>query len=161
MPFAAFAHGELDLDDDDDAPEKGEEEKAQIDATVAAVKEALGDRVSDVRTTNRLTETASCLVARSGDPGANLERIMKMLDETAVERKRILEINPKHPFVLNLSKQISADAKSPRVKLWSEMLFDQALLSEGVIEDPAKLVKRIQQLLVESSTAAVGETAPE
>lgn len=148
----SVAHGELDLGDEDAAEEKKDEgSKAQLDAAVAAIKAALGSKVDEVRLTNRLTETASCLVSRKGDPGANLERIMKMLDEGAQEKKRILEVNPEHVFVQNLAKLIEKDAESPRISLWSEMLYDQALLSEGVVEDPAQLVKRIQDLLVESS----------
>ena len=50
--------------------------------------------VKDVRASKRLTESASCLVAGEGDPGANMERILRMVDQAAPERKRILELNP-------------------------------------------------------------------
>lgn len=156
----SVTHGELDLGSDDEADENEKEtegeEKSQLDATIAAIKAALAPKVDEVRTTNRLTETASCLVSNKGDPGANLERIMKMIDGTAEERKRVLEVNPKHPFVKNLNKLVAMDAESDRVKVFCQLLYDQALLSEGVVEDPAKLVKRIQDLLVESSSHAVG-----
>ncbi len=71
-------------------------------AAIAAVKAALGDKVKDVRVASRLTESASVLVAAEGDPGANFERIMKMVDQTTRESKRILELNPEHPIVKNL-----------------------------------------------------------
>ncbi|MFP6685251.1 MAG: molecular chaperone HtpG, partial [Polyangiaceae bacterium] len=99
----------------------------------------------------RLTETASCLVSNDGDMGANMERLMKMLDDKTPEQTRVLEVNPGHPLVENLSALVAADATSSHVAMYSEMLFDQALLSEGVVRDPAALVERIQQLLVESS----------
>jgi molecular chaperone HtpG len=83
--------------------------------------------------------------------GANMERLMKMVDDKASEQTRVLEVNPTHPLVKNLSQLVNADATSSHVVLYSEMLFDQALLSEGVVRDPAMLVERIQQLLVESS----------
>ncbi len=148
----SITHGEIDLGTEPEEEEAADkEDKTKIAAAIEAIRAALDGKVDEVRTTNRLTETASCLVSKEGDPGANLERIMKMLDEHAQERKRILEVNPRHPFVQNLAALVDKDKGSPRVQLWSEMLYDQALLSEGVVEDPARLVKRIQELLVESS----------
>ncbi len=151
----SVTHGELDLGEEPEQDEKDDETQKKIDSTIAAIKTSLAGKVDEVRMTSRLTETASCLVSREGDPGANLERIMKMLDEAATERKRTLEVNLEHPFLKNLAAVIEKDSKSPRIQLWSEMLYDQALLSEGVIEDPAKLVKRIQDLLIESSAHAL------
>src|SRR5688572_24676790 len=81
-------------------PEAAKEE-GDASRAVAAVKETLGERVKDVRISRRLTESASCLVAAEGDPGVNLERIMKMVDQSARESTRILELNPTHPFVKN------------------------------------------------------------
>ena len=145
-------HGELSLDEEK-APDEAEQKKLSI--AVAAIKDALGDKVDDVRLSKRLTDTASCLVSKEGDPGANLERIMKMLDQRTAEKKRILEVNPAHPVVKNLASLVERDAASPKIELWSNILYDQALLGEGVVEDPAALVARIQQLLVESSEAAL------
>jgi molecular chaperone HtpG len=152
VPLKSATHGELEIDEVD---VRDDAEKKRIDAAAAAVKKALGDKVDDVRASGRLTESASCLVSREGDPGANLERIMKMLDARTDERKRILEINQTHPFVKNLAILVERDPAAPSIQLWSEMLYDQALLSEGVVEDPARLVKRIQDLLVESSAKLV------
>jgi molecular chaperone HtpG len=151
LPLKSVAHGEIDV-----ADELSREIQERMQDVAAAIKKALGDKVDDVRASTRLTETASCLVSREGDPGANLERLMRMLDDRAVEKKRILELNPAHPFVQNLVKLVERDPASPRLQLWSEMLYDQALLSEGVVEDPVRLVQRLQELLVESSNAALG-----
>ncbi len=156
--LASIAHGEIDLDAIA-KPKAGEEPAADevVKAAVAALERVLDGKVESVRTSRRLTETASCLVARAGDPGANLERLMRMFDDKGVPaKKRILEVNPAHPLVKNLGALAQKDPQSPRIQLYGEMLYDQALLSEGVIEDPAKLVKRIQELLVESSGRAVG-----
>jgi molecular chaperone HtpG len=135
--------------------EVGEEHDAKADAAVAAIKKALGDRVKDVRPSKRLTESASCLVADEGEPGANLERIMRMVDQTSKESKRILEINASHPFVKNLEVLAARDPESSKVAGFAEMLLDQALLAEGVVKDPAALVKRLDELLVEVSARAV------
>jgi molecular chaperone HtpG len=149
----SVAHGDLDLGE---APEQASDE-AEASPAVEAVKKALGDRVKDVRASKRLTDSASVLVAAEGDPGANFERIMRMVDQGASpsETKRILELNPSHAIVKNLAALVKRDAASPKIGEWSELLLDQALLAEGVVQDPARLVRRIQELLTEASAAAV------
>jgi molecular chaperone HtpG len=148
----SVAHGDIDLGE---APEQKQDEEESA-AAVEAVKLALGDKVKDVRASKRLTDSASVLVAADGDPGANFERIMRMVDQGAgPETKRILELNPAHPIVKNLSALAKKDAASPKIAEWSELLLDQALLAEGVVQDPAKLVKRIQDLLTQVSGAAI------
>jgi molecular chaperone HtpG len=148
----SVAHGDLDLGEE---PEKKEEE-GDVSAAVLAVKKALGDRVKDVRVSKRLTDSASVLVAAEGDPGMNFERIMRMVDQEAThESKRILELNAGHAIVKNLDALARRDASSERLGEWSELLLDQALLADGVVQDPAKLVRRIQDLLTEVSGAAL------
>lgn len=151
-PLRSVAHGDLDLGP---TPESEQASPEDAEIAVKAVKEALGDKVKDVRASKRLTDSASCLVAAEGDPGANMERILRMVDQEAPERKRILEINPTHPILMNLAALAKKEPGSDRVKSWSELLYDQALLSEGVVEDPATLVKRIQDLLTQVSQSAV------
>jgi molecular chaperone HtpG len=148
----SVAHGDVDLGDE---PDKPAAETDETEVAVQAVKKALGDRVKDVRTSRRLTDSASCLVAAEGDPGANFERIMRLMDQASTESRRILELNPAHPIVKNLSALAKREPESPRVATWAELLLDQALLAEGVVSDPAQLVKRVQDLLTEVSSAAV------
>ena len=81
----SVAHGDVDLGEDKSEDRKPEED---VTAAVAAVKKALGDKVKDVRVSKRLTDSASVLVAADGDPGANFERIMKMMDKEGVTAKR-------------------------------------------------------------------------
>jgi molecular chaperone HtpG len=149
----SVAHGDVDLGDE----EKKDVEKAseEIKSAVEAVKKTLGDRVKDVRASRRMTNSASCLVATEGDMGVNMERIMRIMGEDAPIGKRILELNPDNPIVKNLNTLAERDASSERIALWAEMLYEQALLAEGVVTDPAKLVRNIQDLLTQASTAAV------
>ncbi|MBK8251811.1 MAG: molecular chaperone HtpG [Polyangiaceae bacterium] len=146
----SVAHGDIDLGAEPDAPKE-----EMVASAVVAVKGALGDKVKDVRLSKRLTDSASCLVSDQGDPGANMERILRMVDQESTERKRILELNPTHPIIKNLAALAAKEPDSERVKTWSQLLFDQALLAEGVVEDPATLVRRIQDLLTQVSSAAV------
>ena len=145
-------HGDVDLGDTTD-PKEAED----VAIAVPLVKAALGAKVKDVRFSRRLTDSASCLVAEEGDPSANMQRIMKMLDAKSEESPRILELNSSHPIVKNLSTVGAADPRSPKIAQWAELLFDQALLAEGIVKDPTDLVKRIQSLLTEVTTAAVAK----
>lgn len=81
---------------------------------------------------------------------------MKLIDQNAQESKRILELNAGHPVVKNLNILAQREPSSERVKQGSELLLDQALLVEGVVQEPAKRVRRIQDLLAQVSAAAVG-----
>jgi molecular chaperone HtpG len=146
------AHGDVDLGDETD--EKAKEDVAGV---IALVKASLGTKVKDVRFSQRLTDSASCLVADEGDPGANMQRIMKMLDAKAEDSPRILELNPSHPIIKNLSALGTSDPTSQRIAQWSELLLDQALLAEGIVRDPIDLVKRIQSLFTEVTTGAVAK----
>ena len=146
-PLESIAHGQVELE----GVGKVEEEKPAVDQDrlgklIAAVKEVLGDRVKEVRASKRLTESASCLVSDEADIGPNMERVMRMLDREVEAPKRILELNPDHPLVVNLIAMV--EAGSDRVNTFAELLLDQALLAEGMVPDPSGLLKRMQQALV-------------
>jgi len=144
--LVSVVHGDIDL---------GEAEEGPANA-VAAVTSALQDRVKSVRFSKRLTSSPSCLVSDEGDPGANMERIMAMMDDRALSKKRILELNPTHPIVKNVAALFDKDPASPKLDVYAEWLYDHALLAEGVVEDPARLVKRLGELLTEASSRALG-----
>jgi len=148
----SIAKGELDLsgiasDGKSLEEEKKEaEEKARAaEPAVEKIKEALGDKVKEVRTTNRLTESPACLVADQFDLSGNMERILKMAGQNVPSMKPILEINPEHPLVERLVKA----RKKELIDDLSSILFDQALLAEGALpDDPAGFVRRVNALLV-------------
>jgi molecular chaperone HtpG len=147
-PLQSVAKGELDLGKLEDEAEKKEQEKeaGEFKEFTDKIRQALGERVKDVRVTLRLTESPACLVADQRDLGANLERLLKEAGQKVPASKPILEINPRHPLL----QRLKTEADSRRFNDWSHVLFDQALLSEGgQLEDPAGFVKRLNQLLVE------------
>jgi molecular chaperone HtpG len=144
--LASVAKGELDLSKLQTEEERKEEAKqaGEHRALVAKLKDALGDKVKDVRVTSRLTQSPSCLVADEHDMGGNLARILKAVGQKGPEAKPILEINPAHPMVRRLE-----DEKA-RFADWSNLLFDQALLAEGgQLDDPAGFVRRMNELMLE------------
>ena len=144
--LASVAKGELDLSKLQTEDEKKEQQKQASEhrALVAKLKDALGDKVKDVRVTSRLTQSPSCLVADEHDMGGNLSRILKAAGQKAPLAKPILEINPGHPMVRRLEEE------KARFSDWSNLLFDQALLAEGgQLEDPAGFVRRMNELMLE------------
>ena len=144
--LASVAKGELDLSKLQTEDEKKEQQKQASEhrALVAKLKDALGEKVKDVRVTSRLTHSPACLVADEHDMGGNLSRILKAAGQKAPLAKPILEINPGHPMVKRLEEE------KARFADWSKLLFDQALLAEGgQLEDPAGFVRRMNELMLE------------
>jgi molecular chaperone HtpG len=149
--FKSVMKGELDLGDIDTGEEVKEKKKAsKADETneelVKRIKEALGERVKEVRFTSRLTTSPACLVSESGDIGRHLQQILKASGQSLPEMKPVLEINPHHPILLMLEDMLEDD----RFEDWSHILFDQAMLSEGgKLDDPAGFVKRLNGIFME------------
>jgi molecular chaperone HtpG len=144
----SVAKGRLELGTLEDEAEKQaqEQDAGEFKDLAARVKQALGERVKDVRITHRLTESPACLVSDQHDLGANLHRIMKSVGQKAPDWKPILEINPRHPLVLRMK----ADLGGARLDDMSHLLFDQSLLAEGgQVEDPAAFVRRLNGLMLE------------
>ncbi len=143
--LVSVTRGGVDLGKLADEAEAGAQAQAaeEFKELVAAVREALGERVKDVRVTSRLTDSASCLVSDEGEISGNLERLLRQAGQKAPERKPILEINPDHALVRRLLEDRS------QVADWSQLLLDQALLAEGgQLEDPAGFVRRLNAMLV-------------
>ncbi|OGA20412.1 MAG: molecular chaperone HtpG [Betaproteobacteria bacterium RIFCSPLOWO2_02_FULL_67_19] len=148
-PLASVARGGLDLGGlaDDSEKQQAEAQRKEFGDLAARLKAALGERVRDVRVTQRLTDSPACLVADERDLSANLARILRAAGQKAPASQPILEINPSHPIVARLKHETT------RFEDWAALLYEQALLAEGAaLEDPAAFVKRMNALLLESST---------
>ena len=147
--FQDVTRGELDLDKSEEEAEKDDEEDSkddEEDLLVSRVKEALGERVNEVRRSKRLTDSPACLVLGEHDMGLQMRRIMEAAGQSAPESKPDFEINPDHPLILRLDTEPDEDRFGDLVSI----LFDQAALAEGNgIEQPGAYVRRINDLLVE------------
>lgn len=144
----SVAKGGLDLGDLEDASEKQARAAAETSAKdlVERLQKALGEKLKEVRVTHRLTDSPACLVADEHDPGANLQRMLKMMGQNAPEIKPILEINPQHPM---LKKMELLPNEGGHFDDYASVLFDEALLAEGgQIEDPAGFVRKINRLML-------------
>lgn len=149
-PLKSLSQGDLNLDliprvDDKDEAKKDEPEADEA-ATIAVIKAALGERVSDVKASTRLTSSASCLVADSQGPSRELERILAQQNR-GMRTKPILEINLRHPLVTAITK---AQAGSKTVVDLGLLLLEQAQILDGELpEDPAAFAARLNRLVLQ------------
>ncbi|GMO94809.1 molecular chaperone HtpG [Bradyrhizobium sp. TM239] len=149
-PLKSLSQGDLNLDliprvDDKDEAKKDEPEADEA-ATIAVIKAALGERVSDVKASTRLTSSASCLVADSQGPSRELERILSQQNR-GMKTRPILEINLRHPMVGAIAK---AQAGSKAVDDLSLLLLEQAQILDGELpEDPAAFAARLNRLVLQ------------
>lgn len=149
-PLKSLSQGDLNLDliprvDEADEAKK-DEPAADEAATIAVIKAALGERVSDVKASTRLTSSASCLVADSQGPSRELERILSQQNR-GMRTKPILEINLRHPLVTAITK---AQAGSKAVDDLSLLLLEQAQILDGELpEDPAAFAARLNRLVLQ------------
>jgi len=142
-PLVSVARGELGLDKIKGEDAAKDHEVGRYKELLVGLKRALGDKVKDVRVSERLIESPSCLIADEHDIGGNLARILKAAGQKVPASKPILEVNPEHAIVARLQP---ADA---RFEAWAGLLFDQALLAEGgQLEDPAGFVRRTNDLML-------------
>lgn len=123
-----------------------EEDKKAREALTEKVKKALEDQVSDVKVTQRLTDSPACVVSAEGDMSAHMARMMEQMGQSIPKQKPVLELNPDHSLVQKLDSLDDDD----KVKEWSLFLLEQAQLAEGdALENPAEFIKRMNALLSE------------
>lgn len=116
--------------DETDETKEDSADKDGVDRLCAAFKVVLGDDVTDVRSTDRLTDSAVCLVASEGAMDRNLQRMLKQHGQAVPDDKPILEINPSHNLVKKLV-DMSADGTSQTIDDAAHLLLDQARIIEG------------------------------
>lgn len=136
--------------------EAGEAEKAEKSAglagLVAAAKAILGDRVTEVRVSTRLRQSPSCLVSPDGQMTSGMEKILKMVGKDASIPQKALELNPDHALVKNLSAIQASAPDDPFLRAAVEQLYESALLLDGYLSDPHKMVARVGEILQSASS---------
>jgi molecular chaperone HtpG len=132
-----------------DETAKDRPEAADEASTIAIIKASLGDRVTDVKASTRLTTSASCLVAGGHGPDRELERLLSRQNR-AMKTKPILEINLRHPLVAAIAKAAADSATSSDLSL---LLLEQAQILDGELpEDPAAFAARLNRLVLQGKT---------
>ncbi|NKB47966.1 MAG: molecular chaperone HtpG [Alphaproteobacteria bacterium] len=154
-PFRSATRGDIDLDAVGTAPEADDEEitpanNSALSSLTALLKLTLADAVKDVRESNRLTDSAVCLVAGDDDMDMHIERMLRQHNQVGEAAKRILEINPKHPLIRHLADTVAEKGGDASGELddvaW--LLLDQARIIEGETPpDPAAFARRMADVI--------------
>ena len=145
--FQDISRGALDLGDLEDKEKQEDKEKTEkkFESLVARIKTMLGDRVKEVRTTNRLTDSPACLAIDDNDMGSQMRKIMEASGQSVPETKPIFEVNPEHPLVAKLDKESDEEMFEDVITV----LFGQASLSEGgSIDEPGDFSAKLNKLLL-------------
>jgi molecular chaperone HtpG len=125
--------------------EKKEELENNFKDITSKIKDALGEKVKDVVVSTRLNNSASCIVADKDDPMAQMATMMKAMGQEVPKSAPILEINPEHSIIKNLSKD------SDLLEDISYILLDQALLNDGKeIDSPIEFTNRVNKILAKA-----------
>ena len=148
--FGSVTRGAADLDDKKDDEKK--ENTPEMDALIAVIKTNLGEAVKDVRISNRLTDSAVCLVADDNDMDMHMERILKMhnkLDGGA--STRVMEINAENSLIKTLAAAATKKNSVAALKDASQILLDQARIMEGDLpDDPVAFASRLSLMMTNS-----------
>ena len=152
--FVSVTKGGADLSAikvEDDAAgdeERQEPPKAQLGTLIALLKQNLGEAVSDVRATERLTQSPVCLVAGEHDLDMHLQRMLRAHQKLEGQGQPILELNPGHAVIRALAEMATEDGATDRLADVSHLLLDQARILEGEpVSDPAAFSRRLSQII--------------
>lgn len=148
--LVSVTHEGLDLDSEEEKKLKEEIKKSQLErfkSLIDKMKLSLSDQVKDIVISDRLTETPVCLVAAQNDLSANMQKILSKMEGVGAANtnaRRILELNLSHPLFEQM-----VNLPDDKVNIWSEILYNQALLAEGsTLPNPARYTKLIADLMV-------------
>jgi len=140
---------DLDLPEDKSEEKEEEKEKEKIDQKelnelLTFFKTTLSDRIKEVRTTEKLVESPARLVDTEGSPSQEMQKAYKYLQKDIDAPLKILEINPHHPIITNLSK---IKGVNPLRELIIEQLYENALVTDGAQLNSSNYIKRVNQII--------------
>jgi len=138
----------------DETPEEKKEKEGLVEGLAGLfgrVRAVLGERIKEVRASDRLTDSPACLVVPPGGVNAQIERVLRAHGREVPPTRRILEVNPGHPLIQRLNARLAADADDAQVGEYIELLYDQALMTEGTApDDPQRFARRLTALMQQS-----------
>lgn len=143
----SVARGGVDLSamEDEESKEAQEKLEQEFDSVVKRMKEALGDKVKEVKISNRLTESPAVIVTAEDDMSIQMQKLMASVGQEVPESQPIFEINAEHELV----KHVADEQDEDKFTQWVDVLFEQATLAErGSLKDPASFVARLNKLML-------------
>jgi molecular chaperone HtpG len=134
-----------------DKPEElSQEQSKDMDRFLKRVQEILGDRITEARISKRLSQSPSCLVSPDGST-SQMHKIMQLVTKDTSIPKKVFEINQDHKLVRNLLSVFAKNEQDEFVSTVIEQLYESALLMDGYLADPHKMVNRLNKLMEDSS----------
>jgi len=150
----SIGKGEIDLGDDDTVKKEKEEDSKKYKSLLDTMKDHLKEDVNEVRVSARMTSSAVCLVSAEHSMTPNMEKLFRQMNQEVPKTKRILEINPKHPLFEALNSIYDKNKEDSRLKDYSELLYDQALIAEGAMpKDPVRFAQKMADLMAMEAKA--------
>ena len=133
---------------DDFSEEKDKDKEKSLKPVLKKIKNILGEKVKDVKLSNRLSESPSCIVADEHDPTAQMQELMRSMGQTDLpEIKPILELNPNHKIIISLKDK----TKQKSFNDIAILLYEQALIQEGVkLDNPSEFTERLNKVIIET-----------
>lgn len=150
--FQSVGRGEIDLggDAEKDTEENEQRQEQEYQDLIQAIQAAIQEDVKEVRLSNRLKQSPSCLVLEEGDLSPQLEAMLRQAGQEVPEHKPILELNPDHVIIKKLQSVFEANGTDPRISDYAGLLFAQAILAEGgQLADPARFTQKLSELMAE------------
>lgn len=143
--FKSVTHGDIDLGENKDEPEKSEEDNKEQSELLTRLKAILEEEVSDIRISKRLTDSPVCLVAPEDGVDMHMERVLKLHQKYTGTTKPILEINAQHSLIKQIAKIPEAEQNFTDA---AYLLLDQARIIQGQpLKDPGAFTKRMSKFL--------------
>ncbi|PPR41630.1 MAG: Chaperone protein HtpG [Alphaproteobacteria bacterium MarineAlpha5_Bin12] len=144
--FKSITKGFINLDKDNKNKENTKESSKEINDLINLIKLELKDKIKDVRVSSRLTKSPLLLVADEEGMDINMEKIMKMHNQSLENNKKILEINPNHAMIIKISNSLS----SIDHKKIANLIFDQANILDGnPVKNPSEYINNLTSLFIE------------
>ena len=135
-----------------EAPDKlDKKDELHFDSLLDRIKQILGDKVKDVKVSNRLTDSPACLINPDDTMSSSMQKIIRMASKDTTIQKKIFEINKDHKLIRNLLNIFKENPKDEFITNTVEQLLESSQLLEGDLMDPHKLVSNINQMLEQSS----------
>ena len=144
--FKSVSSDDLEIEESKEEKEAADKQAEESKDMLAFMKEALGDKVAEVRLTQRLKSHPVCLTAKGG-LSIEMEKVLNSMPvDQKVQAERVLEINAKHPILETLNTVYKEDQEA--VKTYTKLLYDQALMIEGLpVEDPVAFSNAVCELM--------------
>jgi molecular chaperone HtpG len=137
----------LDLPKDEDKADKAESASPEVEGLIARIKTQLGEKVVDVRASDRLVDSPARLVAPDASAAQEMVRIRRLLNKDFEMPRRVFEINRHHALIRRLADLVARNESEPLAAICVDQLYENALLVEGLHPNPAEMLPRIQQIM--------------